>query len=147
MLELQNKLSQLLDNGCEIILQISEHELAYKRSPEKWSKKEILGHLIDSAVNNLQRFTEIQFSTKPYKIENYNQNELVRFNDYQNSEIVELLNFWKAINLRIVYIFGLQTKESLSFKILFDSNDESDLKFLMEDYINHLEYHLNQILD
>lgn len=147
MIELQNKLSQLLDNGCENILQISEHELAYKRSIEKWSKKEILGHLIDSAVNNLQRFTEIQFSSKPYKIKNYNQNELVKFNDYQNSEIEELLNFWKAINLRIFYIFGLQTKETLSFKILFDNNDESDLKFLMQDYVNHLEYHLNQILD
>jgi|TARA_R110000737_G_scaffold264685_1_gene272514 hypothetical protein len=62
--------------------------------PKKWSKKEILGHLIDSGINNLQRFTEIQFSDRPYVIRKYNQNELVIVNDYQNAEIKEILDFW-----------------------------------------------------
>ena len=57
-------------------------ELAQRPAPSKWSKKEILGHLVDSGVNNLQRFTEIQFHPKPYVLRNYNQDELVKINDY-----------------------------------------------------------------
>lgn len=46
----------------------SKEELLSKPAPGKWSKLEILGHLIDSAINNLKRFTEIQFLPQPYKV-------------------------------------------------------------------------------
>lgn len=147
MKELQNRLEELLSIGLKRISKYSNSEMIYKVSPEKWSKKEILGHLIDSGINNLQRFTEIQLTTLPYKIRTYSQNGLVNANDYQNSETKELLEFWKAINNRILYIFNLQTEESLKSEITFDNDETSDLKFLIEDYVNHLEHHLNQILD
>lgn len=145
MIELQNKLTRLLDSGFERICKYSESEMTFKELPEKWSKKEILGHLIDSAINNLQRFTEIQFESTPYKIRPYKQNELVKANDYQNSETIEIINFWKSINNRISYLFSIQTEETLKAKIVFNTGEVSDLKFLMEDYVNHLEHHLNQI--
>ena len=81
------KLQQLMEIGLTYIDQSSEIEFSRKSSPEKWSKKEILGHLIDSAVNNLQRFTEIQFQDKPYPIQKYDQDQLVIANDYQNASI------------------------------------------------------------
>ena len=144
---LQNKVERLIQLGCDGISKYPESDMTYKASPEKWSKKEILGHLIDSGINNLQRFTEIQFEDTPYSIRKYKQNELVIANDYQNSEIKELVDFWKAINNRIFYLFSIQNEESLSFKIVFDTGDVSDLRFLMEDYVNHFEHHLNQILN
>ncbi len=70
------------------IEEISDFE--NKIADMKWSKKEILGHLIDSGINNLQRFTEIQFLEKPYKIRPYNQDELVKANNYQNKNSQEL---------------------------------------------------------
>lgn len=146
MADFRDKLERLIELGFEDVLKRSESELTYKISAKKWSKKEILGHLIDSGVNNLQRFTEIQFTEKPYSFENYNQNELVKANDYQNSEIKELLDFWRSINKRILYLFSIQDEETLSFKIVLDNGDVCDLRFLMDDYVNHLEYHLNQIL-
>ena len=54
--------------------------LEEKPESGKWSKKEILGHLIDSAINNIQRFTEIQNSEKPYVIKTYNSDALVNAN-------------------------------------------------------------------
>ncbi|WP_298343911.1 DinB family protein [uncultured Algibacter sp.] len=142
---LEHKLQQLLQKGCMCILEYSDSELLFKASPDKWSKKEILGHLIDSGINNLQRFTEIQFKEKPYSFESYSQNELVKANGYQNASIKELLDFWKSINNRILYLFSIQNEETLSFKIILDTGDSFDLRFLMEDYVSHLEYHLNQI--
>lgn len=146
MLETINRLQQLLKTGLDYISSIEEIEISKKTSPKKWSKKEILGHLIDSGVNNLQRFTEIQFETKPFTIKNYKQNELVIANDYQNSNIKELLSFWLAINTRIINVIGLQTNETLSYKIELNNNQVVDLRFLITDYVDHLEYHLKQII-
>lgn len=64
----------------------SEEECSLKPALGKWSKKEILRHLIDSALNNLQRFTEVRFEPKPYLVRNYRQNELVKVNRYNSIE-------------------------------------------------------------
>lgn len=140
------KLEELLKSGSEYLSQSSGYELAQKPYPEKWSKKEILGHLVDSGINNLQRFTEIQFENKPYAIRKYNQDELVKANDYQNAELEEIVNFWIAINRRILYLFKQQTDDTLNYEIVLDSGDTSNLKFLIKDYVDHLEHHLKQIM-
>jgi len=141
-----NKLQRLLDAGQEYIATTSAAELAEKPNPEKWSKKEIIGHLIDSGIANLQRFTEIQFEEKPYKINQYNQNSLVVANDYQNAETKEIGQFWVSINNRIKNVIKQQSEESLNYKIEFYDGKVSDLRFLMNDYVEHLEHHLNQVI-
>ena len=141
-----NKLELLLDSGAEYISESSQSELTKKPIPEKWSKKEIIGHLIDSGINNLQRFTEIQFESKPYRIRKYNQDELVKANDYQNSETAEIVEFWISINHRIKNLMEQQSEKTLNFKIELDNGTISDLRFLMNDYVDHLEHHLNQII-
>lgn len=70
---------------------------------------------------------------------------MVKTNDYQHSETKEILDFWKSINNRILYLFSIQNEKSLSFEIVFENGDKSNLRFLMNDYVNHLEHHLNQI--
>ena len=146
MIETTNKLEQLLKSGLEYLSQSSEMEMNRKTSPEKWSKKEILGHLIDSGINNLQRFTEIQFEDKPYIIRKYKQNELVKVNNYQNAKTNEIVEFWLSINNRIKNLIELQTEKTLNYKIELEKDNISDLKFLMKDYVDHLEHHLNQIM-
>ena len=82
----------------------SKEELLSKSAPNKWSRLEILGHLIDSAINNLKRFTEIQFQPQPYQVVSYQQNELVAVNNYQNLPVAHLLDLWKTLNQQIIYI-------------------------------------------
>ncbi|MGL1888353.1 MAG: hypothetical protein OCD76_17690 [Reichenbachiella sp.] len=115
------------------------------RLPEKWSKKEILGHLIDSALNNLKRFTEIHFSAKPYIVISYNQMELVRANDYQSEELEQLVLLFTSLNMRIAKVMEIQSVEQLNAAVFADGANY-DLRFLMEDYVVHLNYHLDQIL-
>lgn len=145
MEETINRLEQLQKSGLEYLSQAPEMEMSKKWSPEKWSKKEILGHLIDSGINNLRRFTEIQFKKKPYKIKTYNQDKWVLANDYQNSKTEELITFWYATNDRIKRLMEQQSERTLNFKIELHNGDFSDLRFLMNDYVDHLEHHLNQI--
>ena len=86
------KLERHLQQMPGIFEKFTKEELLYKRVPGKWSKQEILGHLIDSAINNLKRFTEIQFLPQPYKVVSYQQNELVEVNQYQNLALAHLLD-------------------------------------------------------
>lgn len=116
-----------------------------KASEKKWSKKEIVGHLVDSALNNIQRFTEIQTFEKPYKIRAYNPDDLVKSNDYQNKNNQELFNLFLNLNRQIVHVIKNQTAETLKFQLILPNEQLSDLEFLISDYFDHFFYHLAQI--
>jgi len=146
MNDTKNKFELLIKNGIEYLSQTSEQDLSQKIADNKWSKKEILGHLIDSGIYNIQRFTEIQFEHKPYKIRNYKQNELVKSNTYKNADSKEIINFWWSINKRILSLIQMQTENTLSYKIELEKDNTYDLRFLINDYVDHLEHHLNQII-
>ena len=141
------ELENLLRKGQQFIAECEESRLAFKPSPTKWSKKEILGHLIDSGIKNLQRFNEIQFEQKPFVIHPYNQDELVKVNNYQGADTKQVLDFWLAINRWILRVIELQTEETLAYRIQFKNGETSDLAFLMQDYVDHLAHHLNQIMN
>lgn len=147
IIEITNQFEQLLKNGLEYLSKSSEQEMSQKSSPEKWSKKEILGHLIDSGIINIQRFTEVQFENKPYRIKQLKQNELVKANGYQNAKTSEITDFWVSVNNRILKLIKQQTEKTLNYKIELDKNNTSDFKFLIKDYVDHLKHHLNQITE
>lgn len=122
-------------------------DYSFKPSTDKWSKNEILGHLIDSAINNLRRFTESQFSEKPYLVTAYNQDELVKVNKYQARKFDDLLKLWCRLNKQIAFILKDISEEQLETKINLYDLSICDLEFLIEDYITHMKHHLKQIFE
>ena len=86
-------------------LKIKEEELIHRSAPGKWSKKEIMGHLIDSARMNLQRFLEAQHTPEVYVVQRYLQDELVQLNDYQNIPTADIIQLWKSLNQQILNVF------------------------------------------
>ncbi len=142
------KLEQLLSSGSDYFRNTAEETLSYKSAEASWSKKEILGHLIDSGINNLQRFTEIQFSDKPFQIHRYGQNELVKVNRYNAADTNEILSFWLALNERVKAVMETQTAETLAYEILLYEGEEGhDLRYLMTDYVEHMEHHLKKVFE
>ena len=123
----------------------STRNFEIKPSETKWSKIEILGHLIDSAINNLQRFTEIQYAEKPFTIRTYPQDDLVKANDYQNKNILDLLHLLIELNKHIVYLVNNQTEETLKYEIILPNQAIKNLQWLIEDYFNHFYHHIKQI--
>lgn len=124
---------------------VLNNEILEAKVPGKWSKKEILGHLVDSALHNLVRFTEINYAEKPYQHRPYNQIDLVNLNDYQSMDINELTQLWFVLNKQIVRIMKSVDDKVLDYKIVLSDKTVIDLKFLMTDYVEHLEHHVNQI--
>lgn len=113
-----------------------------KPHPDKWSKKEILGHLIDSALNNIHRFVRIQYDDKTNIY--YDQDFWVKANDYENQEIKSVISLWKLLNLQIAQTWK-NTPEELLYQTIPVKDEFPTLRFLMEDYINHMKHHLGQI--
>lgn len=129
------------------VKQLSSAELLIKPAAGKWSKKETLGHLIDSAVNNLKRFTEIQFLPQPYSVISYQQNELVIVNDYQNLSLDHLLDLWQALNRQIVFVVRNIPPEKLNYPVdpQYENKELKTLGWIIGDYVAHMEHHFKQI--
>ena len=126
---------------------VTEEHLTLKPDQEKWSKKEVLGHLIDSALYNLKRFTEIQFTPAPYIISPYNQNELVKVNYYQELPLEHLLELWEALNQQIVYVARHISAEKLETPVnpKYDNNEMRTLNWVICDSLAPMDYHLKQL--
>ena len=136
-----------IESFPERLKQFSEEELLSRTAENKWSKKEILGHLVDSAVNNLKRFTDIQFSSQPYTIISYNQTELVIVNDYQNLPLEHLTDLWQSLNRQIVFVVKRIPAEKLSYAVdpQYENKETKTLGWVICDYVAHMEHHFKQI--
>ena len=125
---------------------IPEKELKYKPRPEKWSKKEILGHLIDSAVYNLERFSKIRFAPQPFEIIPYPQDDLVKANEYQNGDTNQMLDLWASLNRQILGLWKHYAPKELNLKFRISYTDQIvDLPWWINDYTEHMEHHFKQI--
>src|SRR5215471_19031784 len=89
---------------------VPEDEFSYKPDPAKWSKKEILGHLVDSAQNNIRRFIVGQYETKPHIV--YYQDQWVALQNYQHYSTHELIRLWQLLNQHICIVLDKMPKEN-----------------------------------
>lgn len=127
--------------------EFSTEELLQKPAPGKWSRQEILGHLIDSAINNLKRFTEIQFLSQPYHITPYQQDELVVVNNYHQLPLGHLVQLWQALNRQIIYVVQAIPEEKLNLTVdpQYANNGTKTLGWIIADYVAHMEHHFKQL--
>ncbi|MBL0047726.1 MAG: DinB family protein [Bacteroidetes bacterium] len=140
-----NRLKVLLENIPTLLLEISEDLFSIKINSSKWSKKEILGHLIDSAANNHQRFIRGQFENIPTI--KYDQNKWNELNHYQQLESKHIIQLWTIYNQHLLEILKRIPEENLCMELNVGNEINVTLQFLMDDYLLHLEHHLKQIVD
>ena len=124
---------------------ISDEEASIKPLPTKWSKKEILGHLIDSASNNQQKF--VRMMAQPhFNFIGYAQDFWVVEQHYNQSDWQELVHFWYAYNSHIAHIIENGNPDFLQNTITIEGHGLFTLAFIMQDYEEHLKHHLKVIL-
>ena len=140
-----NRLKILCDQIPPLLLGINEADFSKRPAPEKWNKQEILGHLLDSATNNHQRFVRAQFEEEPLIV--YDQNKWNQFSYYSSLNKNDLIYFWQYYNKHLCALFKSLPKEKLNYKCRVDENKLLSLELLFEDYVKHLEHHLKQIVN
>lgn len=114
-------------------------------APEKWSGKEILGHLIDSANNNLQRFVRGTYE-QGFKFV-YNQNEWVRCQHYSQPDTSELVQLWTLLNRQIVRVLENYPEEKAAVVANVGQNEPEMLTIreIAESYVEHMLHHMRQM--
>lgn len=129
----------------ESLSQISEAEASRKPAPDKWSKKEVIGHLIDSASNNHQRFIRAQ-EGDVLIFPKYTQDFWVSAQHYAKSDWYMLLNFWSLYNRHLAHVIENINPDARSRLCKIGSNEPATLEFLVTDYVAHLKHHLKGLL-
>ena len=137
-------LLETLDASSAPLLAISEEAAGKRTGTESWSRKEILGHLIDSASNNHQRFVRLQ-SEERLVMPSYQQNDWVRTQNYAERDWRDLVDLWLAFNRHLAHIIR-HTDPATAGHVWKVTAGEYTLEFLIEDYLRHLRHHVAQIL-
>ena len=137
------QLESLTDEYISLLNDIDDNEFVAKDSPTKWSKKEEIGHLIDSAHNNIRRFIVAQYEDNPEIV--YAQEKWVSLNDYQHWPTAQITQLWYLLNMQIVAIL-----KNISIDIAqrtCQSEAMHTIQWLAEDYIKHLQHHIHHVLN
>lgn len=109
-----------------------------------WSRKQVIGHLIDSASNNHQRFVRAAFQNS-LEFPAYEQAEFVRVQAFQQADWKELVALWAAYNRHLAHVVAHLPPTQLEVPCRIGSADPVSLRFLAMDYLTHLLHHLRQM--
>lgn len=137
------RLEQILESVPQQLRAIPENDFTNIPAPGKWSKKQIVGHLIDSATNNHHRFVRAQFEDQPMIL--YPQNEWNRAGYYQDMDAALVITFWETYNRFLLELINKFPADMLARTCSLEDGSQRDLAWLFEDYVRHLEHHLRQI--
>jgi len=145
MQQVINQLTAIVDEYTALFNNIPGDVFEAKLVPGKWSKKEIIGHLTDSAQNNIQRFVRGQYLDKPHIV--YHQDEWVAAQNYQQYSRKDLITLWALLNRHICIILAVMPPAAYNNLVNVGKEEEKlvTLQFLAEDYIAHHLHHIKQI--
>ncbi len=132
-----------IDAALPKLQAISDAAAGEPRAPGKWSRKEIIGHLIDSASNNHQRFIRAQEGSR-LSFPPYEQNHWSASQQCNARPWTELVTLWHAYNLHLAHVMEHIPDRHLAVPCFIESDAPVTLEFLVTDYVRHLRHHLAQ---
>jgi len=128
-----------------ILFRFSEAASEHRPSSERWTKKEVLGHLIDSASNNHQRFVRGQLAGGQ-DFSGYEQERWVGIQGYQSARWHDLIDLWRAFNTHLLHVANCMSDEGRRATCRVGGGAKVTLAGLFVDYVDHLEHHLRKML-
>lgn len=140
-----------MDNLFEVVEQslprlhaISEQRAAHRSAPDVWSAQQIIGHLIDSGVNNHARFVRAG-AEDGLSLPGYDQNAWVAAGGYAERPWTELVTLWAAYQTQLAHVIGGLTPEQKAHTLSIGGGEAVTLGFVADDYSRHQLHHLSQI--
>ncbi len=144
MTELSEKLRSLVEAAEPGLREISETESSQPILAGGWSRKQVIGHLIDSASNNHQRFVRAALQTS-LDFPGYDQTGSVRVQAVQDADWQLLVALWAVYNRYLAHVIAQLPASKLETVCRIGSGDPVTLGFLATDYVVHLGHHLSQL--
>ncbi len=133
------------------LLQLPEDIITQRRNSQNRTIKQIVGHLVDSASNNLHRIVHLQYQISPLIYPDYanlgNNDRWIAIQNYQEEEWQDLVQLWKYLNYHIVHVINNVNTEKLDQLWINALNNTVSLKNMIIDYLRHFKLHLSEIDD
>ncbi|HYG81440.1 MAG TPA: DinB family protein [Pyrinomonadaceae bacterium] len=142
--DVASELLRVVEAASASLCQIGDPEASFRHDSGKWSKKELLGHLLDSAVNNHHRFDRAQ-QVEELTFPKYEQEHWVSVQGYAKRSWPELIELWRLYNRHLAHVISLIPEEKLAVTCVIGPYEPVSLGYLVEDYLVHLRHHLQQI--
>jgi hypothetical protein len=149
------ELTALVMHAVSRLSAMADDATAMRPAPGKWSPREIIGHLVDSASNNHQRFVRAMFQDDLVFV-GYAQDDWVASQHYQDAPWTDLVTLWASFNRHLARVMcrvpePVRTKaharhnlDRLAFRPV-PASSPATLDYFMNDYVQHLRHHLAQI--
>ena len=143
-LKTADELVSTVEESARWLQDIEDAKAHFKPAPDRWSISEVIGHLLDSACNNHQRFVRAQFQDS-FTFPDYKQNQWVAANSYREQDWQELIELWRLKNRSLARVMRKIPVAKLSTSCTITPYETCTLEFLVTDYLDHLNHHLNKI--
>jgi hypothetical protein len=141
---LADELSSTVEAAEPVLARRDDPEVSQPSLGRTWSPKQILGHLVDSAANNHQRFVRVQL-VDHLRDPGYQQDEWVAVQGYDEVSWTELLALWKLYNRHLAHVIRRIPPDHAETVVQIGTSEPVSFGFLVEDYLRHLEHHLRQL--
>ena len=138
------QLETVLSREAHSLRAMSESKAQQRPAADTWSPKEELGHLIDSAVNNHVRFVAASLQNE-FQGPGYAQDGWVGAHGYQQIPLATLIDLWESHNTLLVAVVQRIPEEKLAVLCKIGDGEAVTLGFLVEDYIVHMQHHLDHL--
>jgi len=143
--DLSHRLARTIERELPNLRALSDERASIARAPGKWSAKEELGHLIDSAANNHIRF--VRGALEPeFRGPGYAQDDWVSLHGYSGMRWDAIVDFWFGYNRFLTGLIERIPESQLETRCFVATNDPVTLRFLIADYILHMQHHIDQLL-
>lgn len=143
--EIATDLGRTVAQAKPMLAKLTNADTSVRPSPKKWSKKEILGHLLDSASNNHQRFVRAALQGE-LTFPGYDQEKLVDLQKFSEIEWSFLVDLWASYNRLLSHVLAVLPARAAKITCNIGDNPPATLEWIAQDYVAHLKHHLNQIV-
>jgi hypothetical protein len=124
--------------------QLDEEAASSRGGPDQWSAKETIGHLIDSAANNHQRFVRLQ-THGHLELPGYEGDVWVRVQHYQTMAWSDIVQLWESYNRHLIHLIRNLDPATLSHTWRSPEGEVVTLEFIVRDYVVHMQQHLDEL--
>ena len=143
MKQLANDLRALVSKAAAQLCQVEESAASVRPAPGEWSYKEIVGHLVDSAGNNHQRFVRAQ-RDESHAFPGYTQDDWVALQAYQERDWLPVVTLWEAYNLHLADVIARIPADRLDEPCTIGGSPWT-LQEIVIDYVGHMQWHLDDL--
>jgi hypothetical protein len=143
--QLGDKFRSRIEKAQAALQGVREEKASQKYPGGEWTRKQVIGHLLDSAANNHIRFVAASLDGK-YTGPKYDADGWVRLHDYANLSWSYLFEQWRDRNSILAHVVDHVPEEALNAQCIIGDDQPVTLRVVIEDYLDHLEHHVSDIL-